>query len=126
MATDTVLFEYDKCDTCRKARKWLDANGVPVRLRPIVDERPGLEELRDLWQRSGLPLQRFFNTSGQSYRALPDRAQLPQLDDEQKLRLLAADGKLVRRPILDDGKRVLVGFAPDAYEAWLADRSTST
>lgn len=117
MAKTPTLFQHDGCDTCRRARRWLDAHGVAVRLRPIVAEPPTVAELRDLWQRSSLPLKRFFNTSGQSYRAL-DREQLETLGDDAKLALLAADGKLVRRPILDDGRQVLVGFDADAYDAF--------
>lgn len=117
-----VLFQYESCDTCRKARKWLDSQGISVTLRPIVTAPPTVAELRRLWQRSGLPLAKFFNTSGQSYRALPDRDALPGLPDEAKLALLAADGKLVKRPILDDGTDVLVGFDAAKWGAWLERR----
>lgn len=113
-----TFFQYEQCQGCVKARRWLEAHGVAVTSRPIVTQPPSLEELRDLWTRSGLPLKRFFNTSGVSYRALPDRAGLEARPDEEKLRLLAADGKLIKRPILDDGKTVLVGFDDAAYAAW--------
>jgi arsenate reductase len=115
MAKTPTLFHYEKCSTCVKARKWLDAKAIAVTLRPIVDERPGVEELRSLWTRSGLPLKKFFNTSGLSYRALPEKDRLETLSDDAKLALLAADGKLVKRPILDAGKTVLVGFDADAW-----------
>lgn len=108
---------YANCDTCRKARKWLDSKAIPVTAIPIVDTPPTAKELKDLWQRSGLPLAKFFNTSGQSYRALPEREALPTMSDDAKLKLLAADGKLIKRPILDDGKTVLVGFDEKAYAA---------
>ncbi len=117
----TTLFQYATCSTCRKAKSWLTSEGVAFEDRPIVDRPPTVEELRGLWQRSGLPLKRFFNTSGQSYRAL-DRAALERADDDEKLKLLAADGKLVKRPILDDGIAVLVGFDADAWAAWKAGR----
>lgn len=111
---------YEKCDTCRKARKWLDSKGIQVDAIPIVERPPTVAELRDLWQRSGLPLAKFFNTSGQSYRALPNRDALPTMSDDAKLALLAADGKLIKRPLFDDGTTVLVGFDEKAYAAWHA------
>jgi arsenate reductase len=113
-----TVFHYANCDTCRKARKWLDEQEVAVTLRPIVEEPPTVTELKDLWKRSGLPLKKFFNTSGQSYRALPEREKLDELSDDATLKLLAADGKLIKRPIVDDGKTVLVGFDAKAYAAW--------
>jgi arsenate reductase (glutaredoxin) len=100
-----------------KARKWLAAQGVEVESRPIKEQPPTLAELRDFWKRSSLPIKRFFNTSGGSYRAL-DRSKLEAMSDEEKLKLLSGDGMLVKRPILDDGKTVLVGFDEDAYAAW--------
>lgn len=116
-----VLYEYSRCGTCRSAAKWLAARGVEVRPRPIVDEPPTVAELRSMWERSGLPLAKFFNTSGQSYRAL-DKDVLARATDDDKLRMLAADGKLVKRPLLDDGARVLVGFSEAAYAAWAAGK----
>lgn len=117
MAHRTVFFQYDKCSTCVKARKWLEANGVAFESRPIVERPPSVAELKTLWKRSGLPLKKFFNTSGKSYREL-DRAALDAMDDQAKLELLAADGKLIKRPILDDGRSVLVGFNDAAYARW--------
>jgi arsenate reductase len=113
-----TFFQYEKCTTCVKATKWLSANGVKVDSRPIVERPPSEAELQDLWKRSGLPLKKFFNTSGQSYRALTNRDQLDALPDETKIAMLAKDGKLIKRPILDDGKTVLVGFDEDKYAAW--------
>ncbi len=113
-----TVFHYKNCETCRKALKWLDGQKVAVNLRPIVEEPPSASELKDLWTRSGLPLKKFFNTSGQSYRALPERERLDEMSDDAKLKLLAKDGKLIKRPIVDDGKHVLVGFEPGAYAAW--------
>lgn len=101
---------YERCNTCKKAKRWLDAHGIAYRERPIKEENPGKEELRDWWQKSGLPLKKFFNTSGQSYRSLGLSQKLPQLSEEEQLDLLAGDGLLVKRPILLAGERVLVGF----------------
>lgn len=123
MGSKATFFAYEKCSTCRNARKALEAMKVPFEQRPIVDEPPTVEELRDLWKRSGLPLQKFFNTSGESYRALRKTTDPAALGDEEKLRLLAKDGKLVKRPILDDGKRVFVGFDPATYESAFGGRS---
>lgn len=122
MSAAPLLFHYEKCQTCVKARRWLVKNDVTATLRPIVEQPPSESELKDLWTRSGLPLKRFFNTSGLSYRALPERARLDELDDNAKLRLLAADGKLIKRPILDDGVTVLVGFDEKQYAAWASAR----
>lgn len=116
-----VFYEYKACSTCRNAAKWLAERSIRVEARPIVDEPPDVEKLRSMWRRSGLPLQKFFNTSGQSYRAL-DRDKLATMSDDQKLKLLAADGKLIKRPLLDDGKNVLVGFSADAYAEWSRGR----
>ena len=101
---------YPKCTTCQKALKWLEARGVQVEVRDIKTQRPNEQELRTWFQASGLPLKKFFNTSGQSYRALGLRDRLPGLDRGEQLALLAGDGMLVKRPILVDGDRVLVGF----------------
>ena len=101
---------YPKCSTCQRAKKWLDAHGRAAEVRDIKTQPPTAEEL-SLWQEwSGLPLKKFFNTSGQSYRALGLRDRLPGLDRGEQLALLAGDGMLVKRPILVDGDRVLVGF----------------
>lgn len=117
----TTFFHYAKCSTCRNAAKWLKSSSIDVIDRPIVEAPPSVSELRSMWQRSGLPLAKFFNTSGQSYRAL-DREKLAAMSDDQKLALLAADGKLIKRPLLDDGQRVLVGFSEAAWSAWARGR----
>ena len=116
-----TFFQYATCSTCRKAKSWLTAEGVAFEDRPIVERAPTVDELRSLWKRSGLPLKRFFNTSGQSYRAL-DREVLERADDEGKLKLLAADGKLIKRPILDAGQTVLVDFDAEEWTSWKAGR----
>ena len=101
---------YPKCTTCQKARAWLDGRNVSYTLRDIKTENPTQEELRDWWQKSGLPLKRFFNTSGQLYKAMDLKEKLPTMSEEEQLALLATDGMLVKRPILVDGDRVRVGF----------------
>ena len=110
---------YPKCSTCQKAKKWLDARGRAVEVRDIKTQPPTAEEL-SLWQeRSGLPLKKFFNTSGQSYRALGLKDRLEGLDRAEQLALLAGDGMLVKRPILVDGDTVLVGFKEADWAAAL-------
>ncbi len=110
---------YPKCSTCRKAQKWLDENGVAYEVRHIKDERPTAEELRAWRQRSGLPLRKLFNTSGQQYKALNLKDRLPAMSEEEQLALLASDGMLVKRPILVGDGFVLVGFREDAWRAAL-------
>ena len=101
---------YPKCSTCKKAQNWLQAHGLSYTLRDIQTARPTLEELRQWHAQSGLPLKRFFNTSGQQYRALELKDKLPAMTEEEQLALLATDGMLVKRPILLAGEQVLVGF----------------
>ena len=106
---------YPKCTTCQKARRWLDGHGAAYELRDIKESNPSLEELRAWHAASGLPLRRFFNTSGQQYRALGLKDRLASMTEEEQLALLASDGMLVKRPILVDGARVLVGFREAAW-----------
>lgn len=101
---------YPKCSTCKKAQAWLDAHGIPYRLRDMKAEHPSEEELREWRRLSGLPLKRFFNTSGLSYRALGLKDKLPAMSEDEQFALLASDGMLVKRPILTDGDFALVGF----------------
>jgi arsenate reductase len=106
-----VLFiQYPPCTTCQKAKKWLDEQGIDYTDRHIKNEAPTYEELKDWYQRSGLPLKRFFNTSGMLYRALELKDRLPGMSEEEQLRLLATDGMLVKRPIIIKDDRVLTGF----------------
>ncbi len=112
---------YPKCSTCRKAAQWLEERGISVAFRDIKEDRPTAAEL-DEWNRlSGLPLKRFFNTSGLQYKALGLKDRLPQMDREEQLQLLASDGMLVKRPILVDGNRVLVGFREAEWQAALGE-----
>jgi len=101
---------YPKCTTCKKAQAWLTAQGQTFEVRDIKEQHPTEEELR-LWHaRSGLPLKRFFNTSGLQYKALDLKNRLPEMTEDEQFALLATDGMLVKRPILLAGDRVLVGF----------------
>lgn len=110
------MLAYAGCQTCKNAIKWLSAHGVDHVVRPIVDEPPTLDEL-DLWiPASGLSVRKWLNTSGQSYRAL-GKATIDASTDDQVKAMLAADGKLVKRPVLVKGASVLVGFSPERYEA---------
>jgi len=111
-----IVWQYPKCSTCRKALKWMDARGVKADTRDIVTAPPSKATLGELHRRSGLPIARFFNTSGESYRAGHFKERLRTMSEAQALAALAKDGKLVKRPIVDTGKAVLVGFDEDAYE----------
>ena len=108
---------YAKCTTCQKARRWLEAQGIVYTERPIKEQNPSAEELRDWQARSGLPLRRFFNTSGMQYRALNLSARLPEMTEEEQLSLLASDGMLVKRPLLVSEAHVLVGFREPEWAA---------
>ena len=101
---------YPKCTTCQKARAYLDANGISYEFRDIKLENPTLEELTTWWKASGLPLKKFFNTSGLQYKALNLKDKLPAMSEEEQLALLATDGMLVKRPILVGDGFVLMGF----------------
>ena len=105
-----LFIEYPKCTTCQKAAKWLTENGFSFDRRHIKDHNPTKEEIRTWHKKSGLPLKRFFNTSGLQYKALGLKDKLPQLNEEEQLQLLAADGMLVKRPLLLTDGNVLVGF----------------
>ena len=107
---------YPKCSTCRKAQDWLDAHGIAYTLRDIKTDCPSAEELRTWQTRSGLPLRRFFNTSGLLYKSLGLKDKLPTMDESAQLELLASDGMLVRRPLLVGESTVLVGFRQAEWE----------
>ena len=106
---------YPRCSTCRKARDWLDAKNLSYTFRDIVQEPPTVPELKEWQRRSDLPLKRFFNTSGMDYRALGLKDKLPEMGEEEALRLLASDGMLVKRPLLVTEEIVLVGFRETAW-----------
>ena len=110
---------YPKCTTCQRAQKWLDENGVAYTVRHIKEDRPTRAELEQWHARSGLPLKRFFNTSGLQYKALGLKDRLPAMSQAEQLDLLASDGMLVRRPLLVGEDMVLVGFRQDQWEETL-------
>lgn len=110
---------YPKCSTCQKARRWLDENGVPYELRDIKTENPTAEELAAWYKRSGLPLRKFFNTSGLLYKSMELKTKLPTMTDEEMLALLATDGMLVKRPLAVGDDFVLLGFKEAEWEAKL-------
>ncbi|MET0596030.1 MAG: arsenate reductase family protein [Polyangiaceae bacterium] len=117
-SSDFQFFEYAACSTCKKAKRWLDDHRVSYRAIPIVESPPSEKELAELVKKSGLPIEKWFNTSGQSYRALMaemGKEKFAALSTAEKLRLLAADGKMIKRPVLIAGPRVLVGFDESRY-----------
>lgn len=101
---------YPQCTTCQKAKKWLDDNNVEYALRDIKNDNPCKEELSEWYKKSGLPLKKFFNTSGLLYKSMELKNRLPDMTDEEMLTLLATDGMLVKRPLLIGDDTVLVGF----------------
>ncbi|MDD6915154.1 MAG: arsenate reductase family protein [Eubacteriales bacterium] len=101
---------YPKCTTCQKAKKWLDDNKIEYELRDIKEENPTLEELTAWYKQSGLPLKKFFNTSGLLYKSMELKDKLPTMSEEEQLKLLATDGMLVKRPLVIGEDFVLVGF----------------
>ena len=107
---------YPKCTTCQKAKKWLDAKGVSYELRDIKEDNPSYMELTEWYKMSGLPLKKFFNTSGQVYKSMELKNKLPDMTVEEQLKLLATDGMLVKRPILINGSKIVVGFKESEYE----------
>ena len=110
---------YPKCSTCKKAQKWLDENGAEYTLRDIKTDNPTAEELKTWWKISGLPLKRFFNTSGNIYKEMKLKDKLPEMSGEEQLALLATDGMLVKRPILVGEDKVLVGAKEKEWEEYL-------
>lgn len=111
-----LFVEYPKCSTCQKAKKWLQERSVDFEDRHIVEDNPTLEELTAWHKKSGLPLKRFFNTSGLKYKELNLKEKLPKMSEEEQLALLATDGMLVKRPILITDETVLTGFKEAEWE----------
>ena len=107
---------YPKCTTCQKTKKWLDDNRIEYELRDIKQDNPTVGELTEWYKKSGIPLKKFFNTSGLLYKSLDLKNKLPTMTDEEMIALLATDGMLVKRPLLVGDDFVLVGFKADEYE----------
>ena len=116
MGKITVL-SYAKCSTCQKALKWLDEQGIDYEVRPIKENNPTAEELKKWYQKSGLSLKRFFNTSGNLYKELQLKDKLPDMTEEEQLSLLATDGMLVKRPLLVSDNYVCPGFKEADWKA---------
>ena len=114
---------YPKCTTCRKAKRWLEEKGIAFEERHIKDDKPSVEELRVWYKESGLPLRKFFNTSGQLYKELQLKDRLPAMSETEQLALLASDGMLVKRPILIGDDFVLVGFREAEWQAVLCGKT---
>ena len=114
-----TLICYENCSTCKKAEKWLKEHQIVFEKRPIREMNPTIEELQAWQAASGLPLRRFFNTSGQLYRTMNLKERLQEMSETEMLELLASDGMLVGRPLLIDGNRVLVGFTEKEWAAAL-------
>ena len=114
-----LFIYYPRCSTCQKAKKWLDENKIEYEDRHIKENNPTLEELKEWHQRSGLPLKKFFNTSGLLYKELKLKDKLPTMSEEEQYELLASDGMLVKRPIIVKDDKILVGFKAEAWEAAL-------
>ena len=107
---------YPKCSTCQKARKWLEANHLEFTERHIVEENPSYEELKEWYAESGLPLKKFFNTSGMLYKEMQLRDKLPTMSEEEQLKLFATNGMLVKRPLIVNGNIILTGFKEAEWE----------
>ena len=107
---------YPKCTTCQKAKKWLTEKGISFEERDIKTENPTKEELEAWYKKSGLPLKRFFNTSGILYKEMKLKGRLPEMTEDEQLTLLSTDGMLVKRPILISDEQVLVGFKEKEWE----------
>ena len=114
-----LFLQYPPCSTCQKAKKWLDEHGISYEDRHIKTQNPTYEELKAWHAASGLPLKRFFNTSGLMYKSLNLKDRLPTMTEEEQLQLLASDGMLVKRPLIVKGNLVLTGFREKEWEALL-------
>ena len=110
------FIQYPKCSTCIRAKKWLESHGVDFEDRHIVENNPSAEELKAWHQISGLPLKKFFNTSGMLYKSMGLKEKLPQMSEEEQLQLLATDGMLVKRPVVVTDSCVLTGFREKEWE----------
>ncbi|MEA3602269.1 arsenate reductase family protein [Bacillus subtilis] len=111
-----TFYWYSKCGTCRKAKKWLEEHGKEINEIHIAEQPPSKEELKALYEKSGLDLKKFFNTSGMKYRELNLKEKLYHMSEDEQLELLASDGMLIKRPLTTDGEKVTVGFKEDQFE----------
>lgn len=114
--SEMIFVCYPRCTTCKKAEKWLSDSGIAVTVRDIKENNPTEQELRSWHEKSGLPLKRFFNTSGQKYRELELKDKLPTMSEDEQYSLLATDGMLVKRPLLVSEDKVLVGFKEKEWQ----------
>ena len=114
-----LFLQYPPCSTCQKAKKWLDEKGIAYTARHIKEQNPTYEELKHWYEVSGLPLKKFFNTSGLKYKELNLKEKLPNMTEEEQLRLLATDGMLVKRPVVVKDNVVLTGFREKEWERLL-------
>ena len=114
-AMKNIFVEYPKCSTCKNAKKWLEQNGIDFEDRNIVEETPSVEELKEWIKKSGKEIKRWFNTSGLKYKELGLKDKLSDMSDEEKYRLLASDGMLIKRPILISDRGVFVGFREEVW-----------
>jgi len=105
-----LFIEYPKCSTCQKAKKWLDEHEITYTDRHIVEQNPSYEELKEWHEKSGLPLKKFFNTSGLLYKEMKLKDRLPEMSGDEQLKLLATNGMLVKRPLIVDGSTGITGF----------------
>lgn len=111
-----LFIQYPKCSTCQKAKKWLDAHNITYTERHIAEDNPSYDELKEWYGKSGLPLKKFFNTSGLRYKEMQLKDKLPAMSEEEQLRLLATDGMLVKRPLIVGDNRILTGFKETEWE----------
>ena len=111
-----LFIQYPPCSTCQKAKKWLDAKGIAYTVRHIKEDNPTYEELKEWHEKSGLPLKKFFNTSGLLYKSLGLKDKLPAMTEEEQLRLLATDGMLIKRPLVISDGTILTGFRETEWE----------
>ena len=114
-----LFLQYPPCSTCQKAKKWLDDHSLSYTDRHIKQQNPSYEELKSWYEASGIPLKRFFNTSGLAYKALSLKDRLPQMSEEEQLALLASDGMLVKRPLLITDEHILMGFTDSEWASLL-------
>lgn len=117
-----LVLVYHKCSTCQKALKWLDEHKIFFEERPIIEENPTYEELKEWYEKSGMPLKKFFNTSGMLYKQMNLKDKLPEMSEDEQLKLLATDGMLVKRPLVVGEDFVLTGFREKEWEEKIGAR----